>query len=160
MSVLSELPMTEKIKIEKNRKYATKESLDRERELVRQGKGTRDWTPEQQADILQGYRPKDANGVSYEGHHMMSVSEYPQYAGDVNNIQWLSYDEHLYGAHRSNTHFPTNGYYDPVTGIITPFENEPVAPKVIELSNPVEIAQDTTVSIINGIDKAGEILLG
>lgn len=69
-----------------------------ERELIKQGLGTREWTPEQMEAILRvGERgdeltdagaafQMDANGMpiidpkkntSYYGHHMLNASEYP-----------------------------------------------------------------------------------
>lgn len=84
----------------------------REKELVQQGKGTRDWTIEQQQAILAGETPTyvDNNGKpkSFEGHHMYSKNEYPKYAMDPNNIQALTkIDEHLSGVHggwHTNSH--------------------------------------------------------
>ncbi|MBQ8525972.1 MAG: hypothetical protein IJ460_04575 [Clostridia bacterium] len=56
----------------------------RERELVKKGYQTYNWSDEEIEVILNNRWPKD-----YEGHHMMSVNEYPQYIGDPNVIQWL-----------------------------------------------------------------------
>ena len=147
MSALSNLSPEEKKQVEKDRKKAINEALKKEKELVEQGKGTRDWTPEQQKDILNGNRPRDENGVAYEGHHMKSVSEFPEHAGNPSNIQWLSYDEHINGAHQGNSHNTTNGYYSPNTNEMQSYEGmSPIAPEPIELSNPIvkEIAQEET----------------
>lgn len=152
MSALSKLTIEEKKQISKLRVQAVRQSLKKERELVMQGKGTREWTLQQQQDILDGKRPCDENGIPYEGHHMKSVSEYPEYAGYPNNIQWLSYDEHINGAHKGNTHNPTNGYYNPDTNTMHSYEGmAPVAPEVITLKQPLakELAlkQDETLKI-------------
>ena len=141
MSALSKMSDLEKAQIERERSRAIKESLKREAELIQRGLGTREWTPEQQQDILAGYRPEDANGVSYEGHHMVNVADHPEHAGNPDNIQWLTQDEHINGAHQGNTHTPTNGYYNPETGVVTPFEGAPIAPPEIELTNPIVSAQ-------------------
>jgi hypothetical protein len=107
MSALSELSTEQKMQVEKDRRRAIKEALSKERELVEQGTGTRQWTKAQQEEILAGNRPRDENGVALEGHHKACVSEYPQHAGNPDNIQWLTEDEHLNGAHNGNTHAPT-----------------------------------------------------
>jgi hypothetical protein len=162
MSALSNLSLEEKKQVEKDRKKAINEALKKEKELVQQGKGTRDWTLEQQQDILNGNRPRDENGVAYEGHHMKSVSEFPEHAGNPSNIQWLSYDEHINGAHQGNTHNPTNGYYNPNTKEMQSHEGmSPIAPEPIKLKNPIvkEMAQEGILSkaienvIIKGVTK-------
>jgi len=60
---------------------AVQDYWDNERELIKQGKGTRDWTVEQQNTILNigkngqelkhAQAPKDINGKTYEGQHMV-----------------------------------------------------------------------------------------
>lgn len=110
----------------------------RELELVQEGKGTRDWTEEQQRDILNPELGKayDEDGKAFEGHHMKSVEAYPEYQGNSENIQFLSRTEHTqaHGGWRK----PTNGYYDYITGITYDFEEDGLTPcKVITLSNPV-----------------------
>ena len=52
---------------------AVAEAWKHEQELVREGKGTRDWTPEQQMDILERGKAYDENGKAFQGHHMMNV---------------------------------------------------------------------------------------
>ena len=54
---------------------------EREQALVSEGKGTRDWTKEQQQDILDPDKGKayDDKGRAFEGQHMKSVAEYPEY---------------------------------------------------------------------------------
>ena len=69
----------------------------REYELIQEGKGTRDWTEEQQRDILNPERGRayDDNGRAFNGQHMKSVEKYPEYQGDPDNIQFLTRKEHL-----------------------------------------------------------------
>ena len=43
-----------------------------EQQLVREGKGTRDSTPEQQQDILNIGKAYDGDGKAFEGHHTYS----------------------------------------------------------------------------------------
>lgn len=112
---------------------------EKEQELVRQGKGTRDWTPEQQNDILDPERGKayDADGRAFDGQHMKSVSKYPEYQGNPDNIQFLTRQEHL-EAHKGSWQNPSNWYYDPVTKQFLDFaENELIPCKTIKLSNPI-----------------------
>ena len=86
-----------------------------------QGKGTRNWTIEQQIQILNDETPTyiDENGIerSFEGHHMYSKNEYPKYSADPENIQALmKSSEHLSGAHgNGGTQTPTQGYYDEIS---------------------------------------------
>ena len=82
---------------------------------IYEGKGTRDWTPQQQKDIMERGKAYDENGKAFEGHHMKSVEAHPDYQGEPENIQFLSRDEHK-AAHNGNFQNPTNGYYDHNTG--------------------------------------------
>lgn len=132
---------------------------EKEQELVRQGKGTRDWTPEQQNDILDPERGKayDADGRAFDGQHMKSVSKYPEYQGNPDNIQFLTRQEHL-EAHKGSWQNPSNWYYDPVTKQFLDFaENELIPCKVIPLSNPVipigNSNTDTTVDLVDHAEK-------
>lgn len=115
----------------------------REQELVKEGKGTRDWTPKQQQDILErgrAYEYEDADdevGKAFEGQHMKSVESYPEYQGNPDNIQFLTRDEHL-AAHDGSWLNPTNWYYDPITKEKTRFAEDELIPcKAIELSEPI-----------------------
>lgn len=112
---------------------------ERERDLVKEGKGTRDWSKEQQQDILNPDKGKayDSEGRALQGQHMKSVGEYPEYQGDPSNIQFLTREEHL-DAHMGSWQNPTNWYYDPVTKEIVDFGLNPPTPcKVVELKEPV-----------------------
>lgn len=119
---------------------------EREQELVREGKGTRDWTEEQQKDILNPDMGKayDEDGKAFEGHHMKSAEAYPEYQGNPENIQFLSRTEHTqaHGGWRK----PTNGYYDYTTGITYDFDEDGFIPcEIIELSNPVITIDDCNI---------------
>ena len=111
--------------IEGIRTQAVKDFWTHEQSLLREGKSTRNWTPEQIEQIMNisdktgissinGDKAIDLNGKSYFGHHMLNVAEHPEYAGDWRNIEALDYDEHYNGAHNGNTKTPTESYYDPV----------------------------------------------
>lgn len=130
---------------------------EKEQELVRQGKGTRDWTAEQQNDILDPERGKayDADGRAFDGQHMKSVSKYPEYQGNPDNIQFLTRQEHL-EAHKGSWQNQTNWYYDPETKQFFEFgENELIPCKIIELSKPViPIGNDKTDTASDASDHA------
>ncbi len=116
---------------------AIREAWKKEKDLVLEGKGTRDWTPEQQEDIVKRGKAYDTDGKAYEGHHMISVENNPELQGCSVNIQFLSKKEHL-NAHDGNFQNPTNGYYDPETGETKIFENGIYEPcKPIALTNPI-----------------------
>lgn len=46
-----------------------------------------------------------------EGHHMLNVNDYPEFAGDGKNIQFLGKLEHL-GAHAGDFHNQTFAFFD------------------------------------------------
>ena len=108
-----------------------------EQELVKEGKGTREWTPKQQEDILEKGKAYDDDGIAFQGQHMKSAAMYPEYQGDPKNIQFLTREEHL-EAHDGNWRNPTNWYYDPITKEKTDFGSGPFIPcKVFQLHDPV-----------------------
>ena len=118
---------------------AVAEAWKREKELVKKGMGTRDWTPDQQRDILATGKAHDADGKAFEGHHMKSVSKYPDFQGEPDNIQFLSRDEHM----KAHAGKPTNGYYDYSLGKITVWFDDdtliPIEPKPLkELADEVK----------------------
>lgn len=127
----------EKLQLNADRKRAVKEAWEREFNLVKNGKGTVDWTVEQQQELIE-----KGHVAGFEGQHMKSVNEYPEYAGYVDNIQLLSHEDHL-AAHNCSDlsdkhgyHSPTNGYYDTHTKTIQSFgDGPPRAPEVIDLSD-------------------------
>ncbi|WP_290451976.1 MULTISPECIES: hypothetical protein [Bacteria] len=133
----------------------------KEQELVSEGRGTRDWTAEQQEEILKlgkayyhSENPDDVNdGKAFEGHHMKSAEAYPEYQGDPENIQFLSRPEH-HEAHGGDYRNPTNWYFDPVTKTRRDFGSNKYEPcKIIGLSNPVVSTND----VVHGRPEATEI---
>ena len=129
----------------KERNKAIKQAWEKEQQLVREGKGTRDWTKEQQQDILDPDKGKayDDQGRAFEGQHMKSAAEYPEYQGNPDNIQFLTRDEHL-AAHKGSWQNPTNWYYDPVTKEFHDFGDGDIVPcKIIELSDPIAVLESS-----------------
>ena len=114
---------------------AIQDYWDNERELIKKGKGTRNWTKKQQQIILNigpnGEELKHAkpatidgkaDGKALEGQHMYSKATYPEFAGDYHNIQPLTFNEHRGGAHNGNTRLnQTHGYYDELNGTMYNF---------------------------------------
>lgn len=122
----------QKKELYRERTKAVREARKNERKLVMEGKGTRDWTPEEQRDWIRNRRCK-----GYEGHHMKNVKDYPEYAGKANNIQFLNKDEHLQ-AHGGDFKNKTNGYYNPSTGKTKKYNDmPPQAPPAKPLSAPL-----------------------
>lgn len=126
---------------------AIRAAWQKEQELISEGKGTRDWTPTQQKEILElgkaYYHSEDPNddndGKAFEGHHMKSAEAYPEYQGDPENIQFLSRSEHL-EAHGGNYRNPTNGYFDPITKAIQNFGDNKYQPcEIIKLTDPIAV---------------------
>ena len=67
---------------------------------------------------------------------MKSAAKYPEYRGDPDNIQFLTYNEHL-EAHKGSWQNPTNWYYNPITKEYIDFgDNAPTPCNIIELSDP------------------------
>lgn len=123
-----------------------------EQQLVREGKGTRDWTLEQQQDILDRGKVYDDNGKAFEGHHMKSAEKFSEYQGNPQNIQFLSRSEH-FNAHKGNFQNPTNGFYNPCTGITNDFGPDIYKPcEIIELSKPILIISDNVQVIDDGTE--------
>jgi len=110
---------------------------NKEQELVQEGKGTREWTPKQQQDILEKGKAYDDDGVAFQGQHMKSAEMYPEYQGDPGNIQFLTRAEHL-EAHNGNWRNTTNWYFNPVTKEKFDFGDGPFIPcEVIHLPEPI-----------------------
>ena len=139
----------------KERNKAIRKAWVREQLLVQEGHGTRDWTEEQQQDILNPDKGKvyDEQGRAFEGQHMKSAAEYPEYQGNPDNIQFLTKDEHL-EAHKGSWQNPTNWYYDPVTKEFAVFgEDELIPCSIIELSKPVVTVVPKSDSIKENTEK-------
>lgn len=118
---------------------------ENEQKRVSEGKGTRDWSPEQQNDILERGKAYDDEGKAFRGHHMRSVSISPEEQGNPDNIQFLSHEEHI-EAHVICWQ-PTNWYYDPITKQRVDFGDGPIIPcPVIDLSQPIRVPDIVTVA--------------
>ena len=144
LKVLSEKSADEYLDfIDDLRDIAVQEFWTYERELVKQGECTRDWLPEQIESIYNisletgscrknggaaiyfdenGMRSIKKHGTDevedvYDVHQMLSVYEYPEYAGVYKNMQALARNngEHL-RAHMGNYQNSTNWYYDCESG--------------------------------------------
>lgn len=137
-------------KITCQRSDAVALAWEREKALILQGKGTRDWNERQQREILERGSVR-----GFEGHHMISVQISDELAGDPDNIQFLTWREHLQ-AHGGNYFNPTNGYYDPATGKMHSFRkgvpHQP-APAALSVISPVLLA---AMSRQQGSDGAGK----
>ena len=120
---------------------AIREAWAKEQKLVLEGRGTRDWTPEQQRSIIEHEKAYDDDGKAFHGHHMKSAEAYPEYQDDADNIQFLTRKEHL-DAHNGCFRNPTNGYYNVSTGVTRDFGEKVYSPcEVIDLSNPVVLTE-------------------
>ncbi len=112
------------------RRAAVSKAWANERNLVKEGKGTRDWTRSQQAEILATGKCK-----GYEGNHKFSVKQNPSLAGDEKNIQFLTRSEHL-KAHNGNFKNDPKGRYNPDTGKVEKYaDGKPKAEPVNNLTN-------------------------
>lgn len=110
---------------------------EKEQKLILNGEGTRDWNQKQQQDIIDKGKAYDEEGKAFEGQHMKSAAEYPDYQGDPDNIQFLSHQEH-FEAHKGNWQNPTNWYYDPIKKEYHDFgEGKFIPCEVIDLSSPI-----------------------
>ena len=120
-------------------KRAVEKAWEQEKRYVLDGKGTRNWTPDQQREIILLGKTYDNNGAAFQGHHMKSVEDYPKYQGRCENVQFLSKEEHIKGAHRGMTQNKTNGYYNPKTGQTKDFGRRLYEPcKVRKLTDLVD----------------------
>lgn len=112
------------------RRAAVSKAWANERGLVMEGKGTRDWSKSQQAEIVATGKCK-----GYSGHHKCSVSKNPKEAGNKDNIQFLDGKEHI-DAHNGNYKNDPHGRYDPKTKKVTKYDDNNVEPEpIINLSN-------------------------
>ena len=125
---------------------AIAEAWKREQQLVLEGKGTREWTEEQQLDIIELGKAFDDDGIAFEGQHMKSALAYPDQQGNPDNIQLLSKSEHL-AAHKGDFRNPTNWHYDPVSLEFVDFgDNAPIACEAFELKEPIAIQRSDTAN--------------
>lgn len=109
------------------REEAVNKAWRREKELVLQGKGHRQWTVDQQMELLTSEPPKV---TGYEGSHILDVKGHPEFAGDPNNIQFLPTIAHFHGVHKHNFRVePGEGLFDEETGEIIPLDEEGKLPE-------------------------------
>ena len=112
------------------RRKAVAEAWKKEKEYVLNGKGTRDWSPKEQRELV-----SKGKVAGYQGHHMKSVDGHNSKAGNPDNIQFLTRKEHL-AAHKGNFHNNTNGRYDPATGNTNEFGRYNPSNEAKDLTNP------------------------
>lgn len=117
------------------RRKAVANAWKNEKNLVVDGKGTRDWSQKEQREIISKGR-----ATGYQGHHMKSVDGHNSKAGDASNIQFLTRNEHL-AAHKGDFHNNTNGYYDPSTGNTHDFGRNKAHIESNHLSKPLSESQ-------------------
>ncbi len=95
------------------RSKGVNKAWEKERNLIMQGRGTRQWSVKEQKEILKTGRCK-----GYEGHHMASVKSHPEQADNPKNIQFLcskkENNEHL-KAHKGDYKNQTAWRYNPKT---------------------------------------------
>lgn len=139
------------------RAKAVRKAWEREQQLVASGEGTRDWTPVQQQSILDIGVALDDDGKPFEGQHMKSVAAYPEYAGDPNNIQFLTRQEHL-EAHNGNWQNQTNWYYDPISKEKHIFGDDLEPCEIIELSDPIRPPVTENISSEEKMDSTDEVV--
>jgi GHH signature containing HNH/Endo VII superfamily nuclease toxin len=90
-----------------------KKGVDRfwaeERIRLRDGEsGTRNWSPQQQDDIV-NYRTPTHGGKPIEGHHKYNALDHPQIADDPNNIYPATKEEHFRRWHGGSWRHDTFG---------------------------------------------------
>lgn len=98
----------EELSLSYRRSLARELAWKREIKLVRQGRGTRDWSMEEQIELLTTGRIR-----KYVAHHIRSVKEYSEFANHVDNIQFLTRKEH-FKAHLFNWKQSLHLYFDHV----------------------------------------------
>lgn len=129
---------------------------ERERQLVLEGKGTRDWTLEQQKDIIERGRAYDENGKAFEGHHMKSVEAYPEYQENAYNIEFLTRQEHI-EAHGGSFRNSTNGYFNPISHVTKAFSDNDIGTlEITELSSSITIKTVSDTEKIENNSKENE----
>ena len=122
---------------------AIREAWENEKKLVLEGKGSRDWTREQQQNIIDYGVAYDDNNKALEGHHKFCVATYPEYQGDADNIQFLTRAEHK-AAHNGNFQNSTKGYYDYKTKKTIVYNDKYEPNPIINLSDPIAISKNNS----------------
>lgn len=135
------------------RAKAVRQAWANEADLVREGKGSRDWTVGQQAELL-----KYGRVTGFEGSHMMNAHDYPEYAGDPDNIQFLPSIAHFEGVHEGNPRgVNPNGWYDEDTGEVMPAEDGRLPERrIIELTDRYDPTQAEYHDATPDMDQSGD----
>lgn len=123
--------MENKNNISYQRRCAVNRAWMKERQQVMNSYGSRDWSQNEQREIL-------ATGKchGYEGQHMLSVKEHPEYAGNEKNIQLLTHEEH-FKAHGGNWKNDAQGRYNLKTGKVEPLKSGIQETRYKKLSDPL-----------------------
>lgn len=134
---------------------AVNQAWKNEAELVKEGKGTRQWTKEEQEEMLSNPNHKVTN---YHGHHMKSVNGHEEWAGDPKNIQFLTREEHM-EAHQNCTQNQTNGYYNYETHTMELFNGEELKEVPVRELNEIYSAEakhkvEASNDISNDVDRS------
>ena len=138
----------EKKRLSYLRQNAVRQAWKDERNRVLNGRGTRDWTTSEQQELI-----SRGSVTGYDGHHMKSVQQYPEEAGNKEIIQFLTEKEHFEGAHSKDYHNATNGYYDVKNNQTIEFtDTEDFTIPEIALSDPI-LCQDMDSSETEQIKK-------
>lgn len=117
--------------IDYQRRCAVSKAWSKERSEVLRSRGSRDWTKEEQREIIE-----TGKCHGYEGQHMFSVKSYPEHAGNEKNIQFLTRKEHLQ-AHRCNWRNKTDGRYNLRTKRVESFKDGIPKTSCRKLSKPL-----------------------
>ena len=136
------------------RRAAVSKAWANERSLVMDGKGTRDWSRSQQAEIVATGKCK-----GYFGHHKCSVSKNPKEAGNKDNIQFLNSKEH-FDAHNGNYKNDPHGRYDPESKKVTEYKDNIKPEPVVDLSQKMaESRKQSSITKYDSLqkDKADKI---
>ncbi|MDP5280070.1 RHS repeat-associated core domain-containing protein [Sphingomonas sp. DG1-23] len=101
------VPCPTAAEIRNARRAAVRQAWREERELVRQGGSTRDWTPAQRKELLENGYVK-----GFKGHHRNTVNGNSlEMARNPNNIEFLTAREHY------ELHLRAGGYRNPIRGL-------------------------------------------
>jgi RHS repeat-associated protein len=97
----------ERAGLARRRGYAVQEAWKTEREALLRGEpGSRQWGPQQRIDIEQGKIPQFED-APMQGHHGGKVEDFPEVAGDSDNIVFRTRREHIYREHGGDPSLPT-----------------------------------------------------
>ena len=140
------------------RSQAVKAAWEKEADRVRSGKGTWDWTVEQQAEMLSRSHTSNPGVSGFEGSHMLSAKDYPEHAGNPDNIQLIPTIAHYDGVHGRNPRANTpNGIYNPQTGEVIPIEDGQIPElPVFELTDRYDPTQHEFHDQHPDFDQSGE----